>query len=472
MPVPEAYYDFVVQYAHYLYVTPAAGPDLGWGRAMFAAGFAVDFLFEAYFDHQFDSRSSEVEAKIVELSDFIVSQQCMEPERLAYGGFRSTETSLQYYAVDACRVIPALLKAYELTSNPVYHASAVLAGNTFLFNMQHQPSEQGIHDQYFGGFATGVTLSDQWVPEVSVECIYGLVGLQMLCESDPAHRGRYEEIMADAAAFLRVGVEGFYDHYSPKPAGDGLWHRTDQTDTIVYDDTLAYALFGLYSYEGWSGTVQKTYEFLNGVGACRQYPAYNPAICWAGYLNSASKAPTCDYYDSVSAGIIAPIRKSHDKTAYQFSAETIRAHSGKFMFWGVKHADFAPLENQQAMATVCWLGQFLLAYEPPVTRFTQVLASKGENLTLYPITKTGQETTYGELCTFKAIVIPAKTEETLIEPGYLTSDYLTIHTFTPLRAHDKIRRNGIDYEILTLQDYRLKSQTLYHKATVRRFITQ
>jgi hypothetical protein len=45
--VPEAYYQFVMDYAPYVYVIPDVGPDLEWGRAAFAAGFAVDFLFEA-----------------------------------------------------------------------------------------------------------------------------------------------------------------------------------------------------------------------------------------------------------------------------------------------------------------------------------------------------------------------------------------------------------------------------------------
>lgn len=57
MPVPEAYYQFVMDYAPYLYITPQIGPDLTWGKAALAGGFAVDFLYEAYFDPQFDDRS-------------------------------------------------------------------------------------------------------------------------------------------------------------------------------------------------------------------------------------------------------------------------------------------------------------------------------------------------------------------------------------------------------------------------------
>src|SRR5690554_5888244 len=117
MTVPEAYYQFVMDYSPYLYVTPEVGPDLSWGKAAFAAGFAVDFLYEAYFDPQFDDRSSEIEAKIVELADWIITQQITDEQKQAYGGFKSTETSTICYSVDIGRTVPALLKAHELTSN-------------------------------------------------------------------------------------------------------------------------------------------------------------------------------------------------------------------------------------------------------------------------------------------------------------------------------------------------------------------
>ena len=72
-PVPEAYYQFVMDYAPYVYVVPGSGPDSEWGRAAFAAAFAVDFLFEAYFDAQFDDRSAEIEDKIVELASLDIN---------------------------------------------------------------------------------------------------------------------------------------------------------------------------------------------------------------------------------------------------------------------------------------------------------------------------------------------------------------------------------------------------------------
>jgi hypothetical protein len=470
--LPEKYFDFVMDYAPSIYVVPDVGPDLTWGKAAFAAAFAVDFLFEAYFDRQFDARSAEIEAKIVELADFILTQQCTDPEKLACGGFRSVENSTQFYAVDACRTVPALLKAYEFTSNTAYLEAAVLAGNSYLFNMQHAPSERGVHERYFGGFARAVTLEDAWLPEMDVEPLYGLTALRMLSESDPANKGRYEEMMADAVNFYRVGLEGCFDHYSPAPYGDNQWHRVDVADAITYDDTLAYALLGLYDYEGWSVTVEKTYAFLNGIGASRTYPAYNPAVCWGGYLDATAKAPACDYYDAVTAGILAAPRRDHDKPAYAFSAQIITAHADAFMFWGVKHADYAAVANVQAMATVCWLGKLFLGYEAPLTRFVQVLNSKGETVTLYPVVGLGEVTQYGEGTDLKAIVLPTKTEETLLEPGYLATDYLTLHVFAPVRRHDKLRCRGADYEAVTVQEFGFKGETAFRKVTLRRLLLQ
>jgi len=45
--VPEAYYQFVMDFAPYVYVIPPETPDPEWGRAAFAASFAIDFLYEA-----------------------------------------------------------------------------------------------------------------------------------------------------------------------------------------------------------------------------------------------------------------------------------------------------------------------------------------------------------------------------------------------------------------------------------------
>jgi hypothetical protein len=468
LPVPEVYYQFVMDYAPYLYVTPQSGPDLTWGKAAFAAGFAVDFLYEAYFDAQFDDRSDEIESKIVELADWILTQQITDSNKQACGGFVSVENSSACYGVDVGRTVPALLKAYELTSNVDYFNSAKLAAGTFLFNMQQKPSVLGVHDRYYGGFARALDTADAWQQQMDVESLYSLIALGMLCESDPANKTKYQTIIQDAVNFYRPGIEGLNLFFDPLPSGDGAWHRVGLADDTIYDDSIAYALIGLYEYEGYSNTVRNTYQAINAIGASPQYPAYNPGVCWAGYINVKAKALACDYYDAVAAGILAKIRRHHDKPACDFSAKTINKHSDEFMFWGPKHANYAPVENKQAMATVCWLGQMLVGFEAPLTRFTQVLNSKGENLTLYQITQTGEASAYGEGVDLKAIVLSGKAEELLLEPGYIVNDYLVLHVFAPIRRHDKVCRSGIDYEVTSIQDFTFKDEVAFRKATLRR----
>jgi hypothetical protein len=460
--VPDAYYQFVMDYAPYVYVIPGSGPDLTWGRAAFAAAFAIDFLYEAYHNPQFASKQTEIYNEIVSLADWILTQQCTDPAKKAYGGFKSNETSTYYYSVDACRVIPSLLRAYELTSTAAYLNAAKLAGTTFLKTMQDK--------QTYGGFARAVTIADAWLLQLGIECLYGLIGLKMLAEKyDTANANTYQNIMSKAVNFLREGFENLWLYYDPT---DSNWHRVGVNENEIYDDPFAYALHGMYDYEGWSLSCQKVYNFINTIRASAQYPAYNPAICWAGYIDVSSRFPACDYYDVVTSGILWKIRKHHDKPSFQFSMKIIDKHQSEFMFWGAKHSDYSYEENKQAMATVAWLSLLYLNYEDPLTRFTQILKSKGENVTLYPIREASETVSYGEGIDIQAIVSPARIEEVLIEPGYIINDYLTIHVFAPIRQHDKIHRKGVDYEVLDIQEFDFKGETVHRKAVCRRLLGQ
>jgi len=460
--VPEAYYQFVVDYAPYVYVIPPGTPDLEHGRAAFAAAFAIDFLYEAYSAEQFESSKTDIYNKIISLADWILTQQCTDNMKKAYGGFKSNENSTYYYSVDACRVIPSLLRAYKLTNDADYLDAAKLAGATFLKTMQDQ--------QAYGGFARAVTIADAWLLQMDIECLYGLVGLKMLAETyDTANKSTYESIMSKAVGFLREGFESLWLYYDP--AGS-KWHRVGKDENEIYDDPFAYALVGLYDYEGWSLSCQKVYNFINTIRASADYPAYNPAVCWAGYIDVASRSPACDYYDAVTSGILWELRRNHDKPSLEFSVKVIDKHQGQFMFWGVKQADYGCVENKKAMATVCWLSLLYLNYEQPNTRFMQILRSKGEDITLFSVIEAADKTSYGEAIETKAMVSPTRTEEVLIEPGYVLNDYITVYTFTPLRHRDKIRRKGEDYEVLGVQAFDSAGETAHFKANCRRLIGQ
>ena len=461
-----------LQYTYYVAKNgKVEGPDPAYGRGAFPAAFAIDFLYEAYSSEQFESMKTDILNKIVELADFILTQQCFDPAKKAYGGFKNSETGTEHWSIDAGRCIPPLLKTYTLTSTASYFDAAKLAGYTFLYNMQHQPETLGVHDKYYGGFARYVTIADAWSQPMNVEDLYDFIGLKMLAETyDTANKTRYETMMADAIAFLRQGFEDLYLWFDPKPSGDGKWHRVGLSETEVYDDPMSFALLGLYTYEGWSLTCQRVYNFIQTIRASAQYPAYHPAVCWPGYLDVVTRFPACSYYDAITSGILWKIRAAHDKISYAFSMQVIEKYEEGFMFWGPLFTDYSPITEQKAMANVSWLSQLFLNYQEPLTPFTRILRSKGENVLLYPIRQAADTVTYSWPLDILAVVSPTRVEEIFIEPGYLVNDYITVYVFAPLRQHDKIRRKGEDYEVLGVQAFDFQNETAYFKANCRRLI--
>jgi hypothetical protein len=449
------------------------GPDPSFMRGAFPAAFAIEFLYEAHSAPQFEAKQVEILAKIVSLADWLLTQQCTDPAKKAYGGFKSSESSTQYWSIDAGRVIPALLKAYALTSTVGYLNAAKLAGYTFLYTMQHEPSSLGVHDKYYGGFARYVTIDNAWSQLMIVEDLYDFIGLKILAETyDTANKTRYETMISDAVAFLREGFEQLYLWFDPKPSGDGKWHRVGINETEVYDDPMSFALLGLYTYEGWSLTCQRVYNFIQTIRASAQYPAYHPAICWPGYIDVVAKFPACPYYDAVTSGILWQIRHVHDKPSLAFSMQVIAKYQKEFMYWGPLFTDYSPVTEQKAMTNVSWLARLFLNYQEPLTSFTRILRSKGENVLLYMIRQAAEKVTYSEPLDVKAIVSPTRVEEIFIEPGYMVNDHITIYTFAPVRQHDKIRCKGEDYEVLGVQAFDFAGETAYFKASCRRLIGQ
>ncbi|MEM3898384.1 MAG: hypothetical protein QXD34_01085, partial [Candidatus Bathyarchaeia archaeon] len=146
-------------------------------------------------------------------------------------------------------------------------------------------------------------------------------------------------------------------------------------------------------------------------------------------MDVVSRSPACDYYDAVTAGILWRVRQNHDKPSLAFSKRVIEKHWDAFMFWGVRHANYTPIENRWAMATVCWLARLLLNYREPLTRFMQVLRAIGETLTLYPAIAAGETVAYGEGLDIQAVVNPARVDEVLLEPGYVLNDYIAVYSF-------------------------------------------
>jgi hypothetical protein len=94
------------------------------------------------------------------------------------------------------------------------------------------------------------------------------------------------------------------------------------------------------------------------------------------------------------------------------------------------------------------------------SRFKQILNAIGETVTFHP--------EGGEPTEIKAVISPARADEIIIEPGYITTDYITVYTSAPLQHRDKIKREDITYEVYGVQMFSWKGETAYFKANCRR----
>ena len=308
---------------------------------------------------------------------------------------------------------------------------------------------------------------------MDVECLYCLIGLRCLANVyDVANASIYQAMMSDTVVFSRSGFEQLYLWFDLKPTGDGNWHRVGLGETQVYDDSVGFALLGLYTYEGWSSTCRQVYSFVQSIRASAQYPAYNPSICWPGYIDVVGKFPACAYYDAVTTGILSAIRAAHDKPSYALAMQVLSNHQSEFLFWGPLFTDYSPITPQKAMANVTWLARLFLNYQEPSTDFSSLASLSGETLSLFPVQEAADQVTWGEAISFKAVVALGAVGEIVLEPGYITEDSITIYSLLPVRVHDKMRRGGVDYEVLTVQCFDLNGDPQYYKSTCRKLITQ
>lgn len=177
-----------------------------------------------------------------------------------------------------------------------------------------------------------------------------------------------------------------------------------------------------------------------------------------------------NYYDAVTSGIIWQLRSGYDKSALEFSFNVISNHVEEFMYWGTKFCDYSAVENKKSVVTVSWLSRLFLNYCPPITTFTRILRSHGEAVTLYPVIESKESVAYGAGVTIKALVCPARTDEIIMEQGYVVNDYITVHAFAPIRHHYKLRHKGIDYEVGPVEDYSFRGHLMSRRAVCRRLI--
>lgn len=366
------YVDFLIDYAPaYYYNTTSDSVETSWGSGPAPAAFAIQALYSAYYHPYFRSRQAEIYAKIVECANLIVAYQCDEPAKLAYGGFKPASDGTYYYAIDGARGLEGLIYAYKLTGNSSYLTAAGKAVQ-FLYVMQHYCPDNGLHDQYYGGFAQLVTYGGAWGTDMHTLDLYAAAPLKdyyVLTGNTTAL-----EIAEDAADFLDYGVANGYLYFNPPIYGDNTWKRYGGWG--VYDDDMSYALYGLYSLEGWTSRVATPYDFYQTVGA-GEYAGYDPDVCWTGYINVTGHTCAAGYYDIVTAGILGPIRFAHDETAYEKSVASAVAHTPLYLYWGVEFPSFTVLTDWQSTVTAAWIAMLLINYVEPTPAQINLIDTTG-----------------------------------------------------------------------------------------------
>jgi hypothetical protein len=335
--------------------------------------------------------------------------------------------------------------------------------------MQQDPASSGLTDTYYGGLAMYVTDADAYSTIFMVEDLYDLIGLCMLARIyDKTHASRYNTMMADMLSFYREGLEAFYLYYQPPPYGTGTWYRIELEDEQIYDDPISYALLGLYTYEGYSETVQRVYDFIQSIPQNSAYPAYQPCVCWPGYINVVARTPDCAYYDAVTIGILESIRKKVDKPSYELAYQIANKYQDEFMYWGPLFTDYSPITPQKAVTEVAWLARMYINYSLPLNDFVYAIETEGERVQLFSVQQAESVTTYADPLPISAIVSNVKVEELILEAGYLITDYKNLYSLIPVRPRDKIRHQGIDYEVQWVQKVIIEKEILHYKSQLRR----
>jgi hypothetical protein len=103
-------------------------------------------------------------------------------------------------------------------------------------------------------------------------------------------------------------------------------------------------------------------------------------------------------------------------------------------------------------------------------QFARVLNGWGETVQLYAIVQTVETVTYGAPQDIKAVVSPLRSEEVILEPGYLVNDYLVFYTAVEVKHHDKIILQGSDFELQSVVSFKLQGEQVYFKSVGRRLI--
>jgi hypothetical protein len=107
-------------------------------------------------------------------------------------------------------------------------------------------------------------------------------------------------------------------------------------------------------------------------------------------------------------------------------------------------------------------------YSLPLNDFVYAIETEGERVQLFSVQQAESVTTYADPLPISAIVSNVKVEELILEAGYLITDYKNLYSLIPVRPRDKIRHQGIDYEVQWVQKVIIEKEILHYKSQLRR----
>jgi len=372
--------EFVLRHAPYKQVAPESGnPNTSIGRTPGSACEVIRFLTLL---SRAAPSDAQVLAKAKSLADWVINLQQTNEISPAYGGVPSTPdlpppANRYFYAIDAGFCGAAMFELYDLTKDEKY-ARAGLRFADFLVNLQSGPRRPYARpagmDDGFCEFVVDAGPEPAWNCDRHVKTLSALPALRRA--SIHSGKSHYEAAAASARAFLVPGLAGAWEYADAAALSacrdrecPNVWRRikgpNGEPDHFVYGDTLAYALRGLFEYEGPSSDVRRLYqEFSSYRGNDLKTQRYDGRIAFAGYLHPASRSPDplSGYYDLVTLGILHGLRRSISPDDYAVADRVLRTHlaDAAQLSWRMEMDLSMPESEFVDLTTLANIGEALL----------------------------------------------------------------------------------------------------------------
>ena len=378
---------FVLRHAPYKQISPGTGsPNPQIGKAPGSACEVIRFLIPLARN---DPSDGEAMTKAKALADWVIGLQDTREGSPSFGGVPSTPdlpspADRYFYAIDAGFCGGAMFSLFDLTKDDRYLRSGLRFAD-FLVHMQGGPGRPYPRPtdapDGFCEFVVNAGQKPVWNCDRHVKNLSALPVLRRAAALSGSPR--YDAAAKSAREFLVDGLAGAWEHADAKalagcrePRCDAIWRRVPgpqgQPDTFVYGDTLAYALRGLFEYEGPSPTVRKLYEtFAAYRGTAPKTRRYDGRIAFAGYMHPARASPDAfsAYYDLVTLGILHGLRRAVRPDHFAVADKVLRRHlaSAAQLSWKMEFDLSVPAGAFVDLTTLANLGEALLLPAAPDT---------------------------------------------------------------------------------------------------------